>query len=242
MQVHQTDAPFKSAVIPSPNVVLKAQSGDIYSSTKINFKEEMTLGLDPGHDAGILRSGNGFDIYSRLVTDNGVDFAVQALPGKSSDNYIIPIGIDAVKGGEIVLSAQSLNLPSGYDVIIEDRLTNSQASIKNGELYVAEVGANSKGVGRFYLHVGSSVSTGLEQIQQDDITVYTIDQNVYVKGTVGKNAQFMVYSVDGRLMNRFGATSQNLNQFSIAGYSPGIYLINVSDNNKYKSLKFVVGK
>jgi len=241
MQVHKTDAPFKSVVVPNPNVVLTAKSGDIYSSTKINFIEGMTLGLDPGHDAGILRSGNGFDIYSRLVADNGVDFMVQALPGKSNEKYVIPVGVDALKGGEIVLSAQSMNLPVGYDVIIEDRLTNSQTNIKNGEIYVAEVGNNSKGIGRFYLHVGSSLQTGLNEIQQSDITVYTIDQNVYVKGNVSKNAQFMVYSVDGRLMNRFGATSQSLNKLSIAGYSPGIYLVNVQDNNKYKSVKFVIG-
>ena len=68
------------------------------------------------------------------------------------------------------------------------------------------------------------------------------EDNVYIKGAVSQNAQFMVYSIDGRLMNRFGAASQNLNQFSVASYAPGIYLINVLDNNKYKPVKFVVGK
>ena len=242
MQVHQIDATFKSAIIDAPNVVLKAKAGNIYSSTKINFNEEMTLGLDPSYDAGILRSGKGFDIYSKLVTDNGVDFAIQWLPGNSADSYIIPVGVDASNGGEIVFSAEMMNLPVGYDVKLEDKLTNTLTDIKNGELYVTDLAAGSKGVGRFYLHVGSSVQTGLTQIQKDDISVYTIDQNLYIKGNVSRDAQFMVYSIDGRLINRFGAVSQNLNQLSVAGYTPGIYFVKVLDSNKYKPVKFVVEK
>ena len=71
----------------------------------------MSLGLDISYDAGILRSGNGFDIYTKLVEDNGVDFAIQWLPGKTADKYIIPIGVDANKGGDIVFSSETMNLP-----------------------------------------------------------------------------------------------------------------------------------
>jgi hypothetical protein len=241
MQVHQTNAPFKSATISKPSIVLNAKASDFSSSTKISFNEEMTLGLDPGYDAGLLRSGNGFDIYSRLVADNGVDFAIQALPGKSNDSYVIPIGADAIKGGEIVFSAKASNLPSGYEVMLEDKLTSTVTNIKNGELYLANVAAASKGTGRFFLLVGSALQTGIQDIQQNDIVVYSIGKTVYIKGNVSNNAQFAVYSVDGRLINRFGATSQNLNQLSVAGYTPGIYFVNVKDNNKYKSVKFVVG-
>lgn len=240
MQVHQTDAPFKSSVIPSPNVVFTAMAGGIYSSTKINFNEKMTLGLDPSYDAGILKSGNGFDIYSRLVTDNGINFAIQALPGFANDNYIIPIGVDALKGGEVVFSAQSLNLPVSYDLIIEDKLTNSQTNIKNGGLYVANVADGAKGIGRFYLHVGASVLTGLDDIHKDEVVVYTMDQTLFIKGSVSNNAQIMVYSVDGRLVKRFAATSPNLNKMSVAGFSPGVYILNIQDVNGYKPVKFVV--
>jgi hypothetical protein len=242
MQVHETGASFKSATISRPSIVLNAKANDISSSTKISFNEERTLGLDPGYDLGILRNGHGFDIYSRLVTDNGVDFMVQSLPGKSTDSYVIPIGFDATKGGEIVFSANASNLPVGYELMIEDKLTNSVTDLKNDGIYVAELAANSKGVGRFYLHVGSSVQTGIQEIQQEELNVYTIGQTVYFKGNVSNKAQFMVYSIDGRLINRFGATSQNLNQMSIAGYTPGIYLVKVQDKTKFKPVKFVVGK
>jgi hypothetical protein len=242
MQVHQTDAPFKSAAVQLPSVVLSAKAGDLSGSTKINFSEEMTLGLDPGYDAGIFKSGNGFDIYSKLVSDNGVDFAIQALPGKQGDSYIIPIGVDAVKGGEVVFSAQTASLPAGYDVMLEDKLTNTVTNLKNGELHVANLATEAKGTGRFYLHLGSSVQTKISELTKEEIVVYTIDQMMYVKGNVSNDAQFMVYSIDGRLMNQFGAKSQNLNQMSIAGFTPGIYFVNIQDKIKYKPVKFVVGK
>ncbi|KAF0237083.1 MAG: cell surface receptor ipt/tig domain [Prolixibacteraceae bacterium] len=242
MQVHQTDAPFKSAAIQWPSVVLNAKAAELTGSTKINFNEEMNLGLDPGYDAGIFRSGKGFDIYSKLVTDNGVDFMVQALPGKPGDSYIIPVGVDAVKGGEVVFSAQTTNLPAGYDVLIEDKLTNTVTNLKNGELYVANVAAETKGTGRFYLHVGSSVQTKISELTKEEIVVYTIGQTLYVKGNVSSDAQFLVYSIDGRLVNQVAAKSQNLNQINIAGYSPGIYFVNIQDEVKHKPVKFVVGK
>lgn len=242
MQVHQTDAPLKSDDVPFPSVVLNAKAAELTGSTKINFNEEMTLGLDPGYDAGMFRSGHGFDIYSKLVTDNGVNFAIQALPGKAGESYVIPIGVDAVKGGEVVFSAQTASLPSGYDVMLEDKLTNSVTNLKNGELYVANLSADTKGTGRFYLHVGSSVQTNIKELTKEEIVVYTIDQMLYVKGNVSSDAQFLVYSVDGRLINQFGAKSQNLNQTSIAGYTPGIYFVNVQDKFKHKPVKFVVGK
>ncbi len=240
MQVHQTNALFKSAKLPTPFIVLNAKIGNTSGSTKIKFNEEMTLGLDPSYDAGILRSGNGFDIYSKLVVDNGVDFAIQALPGKSTDSYVIPIGIDAIKGGEVVFSAQTLNLPIGYDLMLEDKLNNTQTSIKNGELYIAEIASNSNGAGRFYLHVGASVQTRLQEIEMEDIIVYTINQKLYIKGNVSKEAQFMLYSIDGRLIKQFAATSQNLNQLTIAGFTPGIYIVKVQDKNNYKPVKFVI--
>ena len=242
MQVHQTNAPLKSDVVPLPSVVLNAIAAELTGSTKINFNEEMTLGLDPGYDAGLFRSGHGFDIYSKLVTDNGVNFAIQALPGKAGESYVIPIGVDAVKGGEVVFSAQTASLPAGYDVMLEDKLTNSVTNLKNGELYVANLSADTKGTGRFYLHVGSSVQTNIKELTKEEIVVYTIDQMLYVKGNVSSDAQFLVYSVDGRLINQFGAKSQNLNQTSIAGYTPGIYFVNVQDKFKHKPVKFVVGK
>jgi hypothetical protein len=113
--------------------------------------------------------------------------------------------------------------------------------LKSGDTYVTDLAAGSQGIGRFYLHLGSSLQTGLNEIEKNDISVYTIGQNLYIKGNVSKDAQFMVYSIEGRLMNRFGATSQSLNQLNVAGYSPGVYFVKVQDLNKYKPVKFIVG-
>jgi hypothetical protein len=59
---------------------------------------------------------------------------------------------------------------------------------------------------------------------------------------VSNNAQFLVYSIDGRLIDRFGATSQNLNRMNTTGFTPGIYFVKVMDKTKYNPVKFVVGK
>ena len=201
------------------------------------------MGLDRFYDGGILKSGRGFDVYTRLVEDNGVDFDIQWLPGNSNDSYEIPVGLDAVSGGEVVFSAQTNELPFGYDLMIEDRLANSFADLKDGAIYAADVEAGAAGTGRFFLHVGAGVQTNVEKdINNNDLSVYTVDQNLYIKGNVDSDAEISVYSIDGRLMNRFGASSQSLNRLSISDYSPGVYFVKVMDANKYKPVKFVVEK
>ncbi len=241
MQVHDTGEALKSADIGPSGLTLKVKSGEIYSSTEVNFNEDMTLGLDRFYDAGILKSGKGFDLYTRLVEDNGVDFDIQWLPGKANDSYEIPIGLDATNGGEVVFSAQSFDLPFGYEVVLEDRLAGNFSDISNGEIYVADVESGNNGTGRFYLHVGAALQTSVdEDLNNTGISVYTIDRNLYIKGKVSRDAQIMVYAIDGRLMNQFDVSSESLNRVSISNFTPGVYFVKVMDANKYKPVKFVV--
>ena len=81
-----------------------------------------------------------------------------------------------------------------------------------------------------------------KDINNKYLSVYTVGQNLYIKGNVDSDAEISVYSIDGRLMNRFGASSQSLNRLSISDYSPGVYFVKVMDANKYKPVKFVVEK
>jgi hypothetical protein len=241
MQVHQSTALFKLAQITWPNIRLTAKSSGLESTARIYFNEGMSTGLDPYFDAGILKSASGLNIYSLLVSDNGVDFSIQALPGKLNDTYIIPIGVDALNGGEITFSATTLNLPQGYVVVLEDRLTKSFTDLKGTDSkYTATVAADSKVSGRFYLLTGASQVTGMTDLKKHELSVYRIGQTVYIQGNVDNNALFSIYSTDGRILKQSRAVSEYLNNINITGLPQGIYLLNVRDKNQYKPVKFVV--
>ena len=72
-------------------LVLDMHNDDIkVSDTKFYFKEGLTLGLDPGYDAGAFNQSSG--LSSRLVEqDNGVGMGINAMPVDALSNVIVPL-------------------------------------------------------------------------------------------------------------------------------------------------------
>ena len=63
------------------------------SDTKFYFKEGLTLGLDPGYDAGAFNQSSG--LSSRLVEqDNGIGMGINAMPIDAMSNVIVPLAIN----------------------------------------------------------------------------------------------------------------------------------------------------
>jgi hypothetical protein len=94
MQTHQPDAVMKSGEKDWPGIQLMAKTEEKQSSTIIAFNSEMTEGLDVSYDAGMFKANTEIELYSRLVEDNGVDFAIQCLPDTDLESLSIPLGID----------------------------------------------------------------------------------------------------------------------------------------------------
>ena len=74
----------------------------------------MQTKLDIGYDAGIFKTG--FDLYSQLVEDNGVNFGVQYLPTSSLNEVEISLGLDSKYNGFVVFSSELINIPNDYQV------------------------------------------------------------------------------------------------------------------------------
>ena len=97
MQVHQCTAIYKSATTNYPAIKLMATTNNTASSTEIKFIDGTTRGLDVGYDAGILKSDQPLNLFTKLVEDNGVE--LQCLPTDQYSGLVIPIGIDSKAGG-----------------------------------------------------------------------------------------------------------------------------------------------
>jgi hypothetical protein len=241
MQVHAISTVFKRSTIPWPFITLKASSGQMARSAKIVFNDQMTAGLDPGYDAGLLPSGSGFDLYTRLVADNSIDFSLQALPLLNDGSHSIAIGVDSRTGGEITFSAEMLNLPPAYDVMLEDRKEGVFTNLTNaGASYSTSVAVNSKGIGRFFLHAGKNLTTSIVTIEQNPLTVYTIDQTLYIRGEVTGKTQFAIFGIDGRMLVRFSAEDTHLNKVPVGNLPAGIYILRSSGGIQYDPVKFVI--
>jgi hypothetical protein len=225
MQTHQPTAAFKSGAVSMPEIKLIAKLDNHQSSTRIKFDENMQTKLDVGYDAGIFKTG--FDLYSQLVEDNGVDFGVQYLPTSSLNKVEISLGLNSKFNGLVVFSSEMVNIPAGYQVVLEDRLTNTFTRLNDGQVYTATVGQDTQGKGRFYLHTLNSTTNILEDGLKPFYTVYNDKHKIYINGQVQGKTMATLYDIMGRKIHELQLEQSPVNTISTSDIKTGIYLLNI---------------
>jgi PKD repeat protein len=240
MQTHLPDLALKSAESAWPIIKLEATVNNLMSSTILAFNDRMTKGLDVTYDAGLLRGGSDLVLYSKLVQDNGIPFAIQALPDNDFSKMIVPIGIESKTSGEVVFSSESISLPSDCQVILEDKLNKTFTNLSQKD-YKTSIAANSVIPDRFQIHT-SYLTTGLNAANlAGQLTAYAIrNVEIHVKGKVSKQAVATLYDIHGRVILVKNLEEGSLNVIQTPNIKTAIYLLFVNDNGKSQSFKIPV--
>ncbi|MEZ5103910.1 MAG: T9SS type A sorting domain-containing protein [Draconibacterium sp.] len=224
MQTHVPVAVLKDAQIGNPGIKLIAELSGQRSATKVNFKDGMSEGLDVGYDAGVFKTS--FNLYTKLVEDNGVDFALQYLPSSLLRNSEIAVGINAKSRGEITFSAETLNLPVGTQVVLEDRLKGVETSLINGEVYTTQLETDEASTGRFFLHT-KSATTGIEDNLSASFKVYQANNRIVISGIVNGKTNAYLFDAMGRQMKSIELQQSPVNYISTSELKSGIYLLRI---------------
>jgi len=222
-----TSGTFKSAETAWPEIELKATTDQKISTTTIRFIPGMTPGLDPGYDAGAFEQDPAFGICTRLVEDNGINFAIQCLPGYESETFVIPVGLYAGQGSLVTFSAVTDNLPPGSDVYLEDRLNGRFTRLdENGGTYSLTLIADSHGTGRFYIHTGQ-VSTGIAEKSPKAVTVISMPQynRIRIMGPVTLPAEVKIFDMGGRMVSTAWLNHETDNEVCFEPMNPGTYIL-----------------
>jgi hypothetical protein len=240
MQFHGPALALKSTKGVWPTIKLQASGNSGKSSTIIAFNSRMTKGLDPTYDAGLLKGGSDLMVYSKLVEDNGIPFAIQALPTNDYDHLIIPIGLDFKTGGEVIFSAEVIDLSLDCRVILEDKLSKTFTDLSQKD-YTATIAASSSVSDRFRLHT-SYLTTGLDtETMAEKLSAYAIrNTEMIVRGEVSSQAVASVYDVQGRLVLTKKLDAGNRNSLRLPMIKTGIYMLYVKDNGKVQGFKVPV--
>ncbi len=240
MQIHGSTLEVKSENNENPSIKLIASANATNAFTHIAFLSGMTEGLDATYDAGLLKGNSDLCIYSRLLEDNDESFAIQALPNNINSDMIIPIGLDFKTGGEVVFSAELLNIPASWRVTLEDQLDGTFTELSEKD-YVTQIEANSNNNERFKLHT-SYIPTGLNYTNLDGhFSAYTIgNSRLIVKGDVTSVAVAKLYDMQGRILLTNKLNSGSYNEVNLSGLKSGVYILNVYDIRKTQSIKIVI--
>jgi hypothetical protein len=228
MQSHQNGSvTVKAAKAVWPNIQLSVASGSATATAVLAFNQQMTNGLDVTYDAGLLRGTSGLNLYSRLVEDNGVDFAIQCLPTNYS-GVNIPLGVECKEGGNITFSAETTELPADASFELFDSEANIATPITDKFLYVVNVEANANLVNRFYLRSkSSSNTTSVNNVEYQTISAYANAKHIYINGAkAGSRAQ--LFDVNGRCVSNFKLNSAT-ETISAEQLTDGIYILKINE-------------
>lgn len=225
-QSHKTDEFSKTA--SRSEVHLKVYQEGIEHQTKIYFIEGATTDFDNGYEASLF-GGVTYDlaIYSELINNNqGKKLGIQSLPNNNFESMVIPIGLKAETGKEILFSAEALNLDSDLKVFLEDRTTNTFTRLdQTNSNYKVTLTEDLNGIGRFYLHTKSSV-LNTDNVLLENISIHkTYNSNLRIAGLQAGVASVKLFNILGEQMMTASFKTNGVQNISLPNLAAGIYVV-----------------
>ena len=227
---------------------IKLYNGNIEAAeTKFYFQDGLTLGLDPGYDAGAFDQDTA--LSSRLVEDNqGTNFAINAMGLESAYNQSVPLIINQSMGQTFRIDISQNTLPENVNVYIEDILENTFTPIigKDFEL-TAQSDLNEEG--RFQIifttqTLGDVLNTN-NLLNTDTVSIFKANKQDFI--TIAGIAS-TAYTTTASLYNMLGMslltkTLNNTTQtqsISTQGLAKGVYVVQLKAGNAMFSKKVLV--
>ena len=211
--------------------------------TSFFFQPNLTLGLNPGYDAGNLDQNT--TLSSRLVQDDqGVNLEINAMDIESLYNQTIPLVINQQEGQNFRVSISNNTLPEEVNVYLEDVFNGTLTSLKNQDFeLVAQEDLSQDG--RFYIRFTTENLAIDDVLSPSSITVFKLntDNFITIKGLspeMGKTSATL-YNMLGMKVAAKALNSNAVTQtISTQGLASGVYIITLTAGEQAISKKVII--
>jgi len=226
----------------SSELYLKLYEGqDLVGDTKFYFDNNLSLGLDPGYDAGAYNQSSA--LSSRLAEDDqGVNMGINAMGIDSFEQTTIPIVVNRQAGTSFRISLEDLTIPESVEVVLEDTETQTFTNLRT-EDFTLNPQNDLSGMGRFYLRLGNT-SLGGSDLEESYISIYNpMDKDyITIEGLANtQKANVRLYNIIGQeILSKTLQTGLSTQNISTAGLTTGIYVIKLEVDSTLISKKIVI--
>jgi hypothetical protein len=228
----------------SYELILSINEGDTeIDQTKFYFKEGLTLGLDPGYDAGHFNQQAA--LTTRLVEeDEGVGFAINAMGLESINDVVIPLVVNRESGNGFRISIHTNDIYEGTNVYLEDNQQGTM-TLLNEQDFELTPQDNLSGAGRFFVHLTSTSLSIEDDIETHLLNVYKSDINnfITIEGTANQSNQInlRLYNILGKeVVSKTLENNINTQTISTQGLAAGIYVIKLKSGNTVLTKKLII--
>lgn len=245
MLSHQENVVFyKNSVKLKTAIEVKISDNTTTKSTKIEFLEGKTKGLDPRFDIGLFDGvKSDISMYTHLLEDNnGIKFQKQTLPNKDLEALIIPLGIEAESGTEITITAKTFNLSEKINIFLEDRVLNTFKKLNEPDSNYKITITEPLGVGRFYLHTSNKSVLNTIDINLQGVSIYkTNPKTLRISGLSESNSiKLKIYNVLGKEVLSADFKPERTKDINISKFSKGVYIVQLKSENGAINKKFIM--
>ena len=222
------------------NFYLRLYENDNFTSeTQFYFEQGLSLGLDPGYDAGAMGQN---DLMSRLPeNDQGVGMAINAM-GNDFNDTTVPLVINRVAGVEFSISLEDSTIPEGVGVYLEDILLETLTDLR-AEDFTLTPESDLSDMGRFYLRIGST-NLGGNDLEESYISVYKAasDDFVIIEGLSNvEKANVKLFNIMGQeVLNITLQSNQSTQRVFTRGLTTGVYVIKLQADSSVISKKVLI--
>lgn len=224
-------------------VKLLMTDGESNRFAKIYYLDNTTKGFDTGYEGEVFGGiKNSLDVFSQLVEDNeGKNYQVQSLPVSEMESTIVPLGLTATANKEITFSVETLNLPEGIKVFLEDRKMNVFTNL-NDVNYKVTLSEAADGVGRFYLHTSSKSALSVDDnLALDNISIFkTNATTLRIVGLQQGKSNIKLYNVLGKQILTSSFEANGVKDISLPNLSKGVYIVQLETTSGNLNKKIVL--
>lgn len=201
---------------------------DVFNEATIAFIPGMTDGLDESYDARKFSGNPDLALYTRLVDDDGADYAIQSLP-PPDDGVGVVLGLRAEIPGTYVFEPSLIeNFSEDVTIKLEDKSTGIVTDLRKTPSYTFEVYETGVNNQRFVLHFNESV--GIEENEQSaELQFYVCDNVLYINNDQMKDATLNVFNLLGQqiMTKHISGTTATVDLNMPTGY----YIVNITTSN-----------
>jgi len=226
-------------------LALKLYNADVeQAKTNFYFKNGLTLGLDPGYDAGAYNQLT--KLSTRLpVGSQEFAFAINAMDINSLENARVPLEIRQNAGQAFRVSMEDMEIPEDIYVYLEDTLNGTVTSLKDGDF---ELTAQSdlSGAERFFIvFKDNSVLSSGDTLGIDTLNVFKANNNNFVTiagitPDLGK-LDVTVYNILGMSVREKALNPATATQrVSTQGLASGLYVVQIRSSNQIFNKKIII--
>jgi len=247
--ISENESLTSAPILTTYTLFIKLYNGNIEAAeTKFYFQNGLTLGLDPGYDAGAF--DQDIALSSRLVEDNqGTNFTINAMGLESAYNQSVPLIVNQFVGQTFRINISQNTLPDNVNVYIEDILENTYTPIigKDFEL-TTDVNLNEEG--RFRIHftteiLGAEVLNTNNVFDTDTVSVFKANNQDFITITgitaTANKTTASLYNMLGKSVRTKTLNNPTQTQsISTQGLAKGVYVVKLKAGNAMFSKKVLL--